>query len=82
MAGESNLEEIGPSYTFFWPGVPEGEKHQAGVGFAIKTSTLCQFEFLLKGIDSRLMSLHVSLSHDRYATLNYQFLYTDSYGFR
>ena len=48
-AGESNLEEIGAGYTFFWSGVPEGEKHQAGVGFAIKTSTLCQFEFLPKG---------------------------------
>ena len=45
--------------------MPKGEKHQAGVGFAIKTSSLHQFEFLPKGINSCLMSLRVSLSHDR-----------------
>ena len=49
--------------------MPEGEKHQADVGFSIETSTLRQFEFLPKEINSHLMSLRVSLLHDRYATL-------------
>ena len=37
--------------------------------FAIKTVLYASLKFLPKEIYSRLMSLRVSLSHDRYATL-------------
>lgn len=49
--------------------MPVGEAHQAGVGFAIKSKIVQQLEFLPKGINSRLMSLRINLSHERFATL-------------
>ena len=69
LSGQRSFEEVGAGYTFFSSGVPVGEPLEAGVGFAIKCSIVRKLEFLPKGINSRLMLLHLNLPHGRYATL-------------
>ena len=36
LADESQLEEVGSGYTYFWKGKPLEDNRQSGVGFAIK----------------------------------------------
>ena len=37
LAEEGLLKEVGAGYSFFWSGRKKEERHEAGVGFAIKS---------------------------------------------
>ena len=69
FAGESQLEEVGGGYTFYWKGLEEGQPRRHGVGFAIKTNLIRKLTALPKGINERLISLRIMIGRDRYATL-------------
>lgn len=69
LAGESNLEETGVGYTFFWKGRCEDEHRQAGVGFAIRTKLLELVKSPPKGLSDRIMTLRLSLSTNYFCTL-------------
>ena len=45
------------------------EKRESGVGFAIRSSLIEQFEDLPHGFSDRLMSCCLGLTNDRYATI-------------
>ena len=62
LSGESHLIEVGGGYTFYWVGVPDGHPHKHGVGFAVKTSLVKDWEVVVKGISTRLMTLRIRLS--------------------
>lgn len=66
---ESQLEEVGGGYTFFWKGRPIDECRQSGVGFAIKSSVVRQLSSFPMGISDRIMTLRLSIGKDRWATL-------------
>ncbi|XDV49726.1 hypothetical protein PO909_018920 [Leuciscus waleckii] len=69
LLGEGSLKEERGGYTFFWRGYPPGNKHQHGVGMAIKNSLLpCLTETPI-GVSERLMTLRIPLAKARYATL-------------
>ena len=65
FAGEGQLCEKGAGYTFFWSGRAEEERREAGVGFAVKTSLVGKLEGLPKGVNDRLMTLKLPLSHGK-----------------
>ena len=69
LPDESQLEEKGAGYTFFWIGKPASDHQQAGVGFAIRTSYVCHIDTPPKGITERLMSMRIILSGKNYATI-------------
>ena len=69
LSDEGQLEEIGGGYTFFWKGLPAGERRDYGIGFAIKTSLTRQLVELPVGISERLMTLRLHLQQQRYATI-------------
>ena len=69
LPDESQLEEKGAGYTFFWIGKPGNDHRQAGVGFAIWTSYLSHIDTPPKGISERLMTMRIRLSGKNYATI-------------
>ena len=69
LPDESQLEEKGAGYTFFWIGKPANDHRQAGVRFAIRTSYLCHIDTPPKGISERLMTMRIRLSGKNYATV-------------
>ena len=69
LSGESNLEEVGAGYTFYWIGKPEGEPRTGGVGFAVHTPIARGLDKLPKAISERLITIRISLSKDRHATI-------------
>ena len=68
LAGEDQLEETGSGYTLFWSGRPEGEKREAGVGFAIRNSLLDRVE-RPTAVSERIMRLRLPLAADRYMSI-------------
>ena len=60
LSDEGQLEEIGGGYTFFWKGLPAGERCDYGIGLAIRTNLTRQLVELLVGISERLMTLRAS----------------------
>ena len=69
LPDESQLEETGAGYTFFWIGKPANDHRQAGVGFAMRTSYLSNIDTPPKGISERLMTMRIRLSGNNYATI-------------
>lgn len=69
LSGEDSLTEVGEGYTFFWKGLPEGERRLHGVGFAIKTNLLSRILSTPVGISERLMTWRIPLSKGRYLTI-------------
>ena len=69
LANEGQLTESGGGYTFFWCGRSDGERREAGVGFAIKNRLVQKLVSLPKGINDRLMSLQLQLHGKKQATL-------------
>ena len=69
LHGEDSLTESGEGYTFFWKGLPEGERSIHGVSFAVKTSLLQQIPETPIGISERLMTWRLPLAKSQYATL-------------
>jgi len=69
LSDEGQLEEIGGGYTFFWKGLPANERHDYGIGLDIKTSLTRQLVEQPVGISERLMTLHLHLQQQCYATI-------------
>ena len=51
LAEKGLLKEVGPGYTFFWNGHKKKERHEAGVGFAIKSHLVSKLSGFPKGIN-------------------------------
>jgi hypothetical protein len=69
LAEQGELRENGAGYTFFWSGRSEGERREAGVGFAIQNSLLSKLPSAPKGVHDRLMTLRIPLAKKKHATL-------------
>ena len=57
-----NLNDL--KYSFFWSGKAEGERREAGVGFAIKKDIVTKLTEM-----PRPMTMRLSLSKDNFATI-------------
>ena len=68
LADESQLQEVGAGYTFFWIGKPAAEHRQSGTGFAMRSSLVRQLNLVPTGVNDRLMTLRLPLQHGRHAT--------------
>ena len=62
------LEEVQGGFTFFWIGKPAAEHRQSGTCFAIRNDIAKSLVSLPVGINDRLMSLRLSIGHNRFAT--------------
>uniref|UniRef100_A0A8C5PLD5 Reverse transcriptase n=1 Tax=Leptobrachium leishanense TaxID=445787 RepID=A0A8C5PLD5_9ANUR len=69
LANEGQLTEIGGGYTFFWCGRSSNEHRTSGVGFAVKNHLVRTLPSLPKGVNDRLMTLHLPLPRGKQATL-------------
>ncbi|XP_044874489.1 uncharacterized protein LOC123371222, partial [Mauremys mutica] len=69
LANEGQLTEIGGGYTFFWCGRSSDERRESGVGFAVKNQLVRKFASLPKGVNDRLMTLHLPLPRGKQAIL-------------
>ena len=69
LLGEGQCTEVGAGYTFYWSGRGEGERRQAGVGFAVKTSLVTTLDSLPQAINDRLMKMRLPLTEGKYVTL-------------
>ena len=56
-------------YSFFWSGKPEGERREAGVGFAIKKDIVSTLTEMPIPISDRIMTMRLPLSKDNFATI-------------
>ena len=56
-------------YSFFWSGKPEGERREAGVGFAIKKDIIKKLTEMPRPISDRIMTMRLPLSKDNFATI-------------
>ncbi|VDL89380.1 unnamed protein product [Schistocephalus solidus] len=63
------MEEVGAGYTFFWIGQPKAERRDAGFVLAIRYDIVGRLPCLPQGINDRLMSLHLPLRGDQFATI-------------
>ena len=69
LANEGQLTEVGTGYAFFWSGCSEGERYEAGMGFAIKTNLISKLVCLPKGVNDRLMTMQLPLTGKRHTTI-------------
>ena len=56
-------------YSFFWSGKPEGERREAGVGFAIKKDIITKLTEMPRPVSDRIMTMRLPLSKDNFATI-------------
>ena len=56
-------------YSFFWSGKPEGERREAGVGFAIKKDIVTKLTEMPRPVSDRIMTMRLPLSKDNFATI-------------
>ena len=56
-------------YSFFWSGKPEGERREAGVGFAIKKDITTKLTEMPRPIIDRIMTMRLHVSKDNFATI-------------
>ena len=56
-------------YTFYWSGKPNGERREAGVGFAIKRDIVAKLTEIPHPVSDRIMSMRIPLTKDRNATI-------------
>ncbi|VDL89945.1 unnamed protein product [Schistocephalus solidus] len=66
---QSQLEEVGAGYTFFWSGRPKAEQRKAGIAFAIRNDIVGSLPCLPQGINDHLMSLRLLLRRDMFANI-------------
>ena len=50
-------------YSFFWSGKPEGERMEAGVGFAIKKDIVTKLTEMSRPVSDRIMTMKLPLSN-------------------
>ena len=53
-------------YSFFWSGKPEGERREAGVGFAIKKDIVTKLTEKPRPVSDRIMTMRLPLSNNFY----------------
>ena len=63
------IKEAGAGYTFFWSGDKGEERREKGIGVAIKSNLVGKLLGLPKCIIDRLMTLRISLSGNKHATI-------------
>ena len=68
FADVGEIKKVGAGSTF-WSGLKSEERREAGVGFAIKTDLVGKLSGLPKGFNDRLMTLRLSLSGNKHATI-------------
>ena len=56
-------------YTFYWSGKPNGERREAGVGFAIKRDIVAKLTEIPHPVSDRIMTMRIPLTKDRNATI-------------
>ena len=56
-------------YSFFWSGKPEGDRREAGVGFAIKKNIVTKLTEMPRPVSDRIMAMGLPLSKDNFATI-------------
>ena len=56
-------------YTFYWSGKPNGERREAGVGFAIKRDTVAKLTEMPRPVIDRIMTMRIPFTKDRNATI-------------
>ena len=56
-------------YTFYWSGKPNGERREAGVGFAIKRHIVAKLTEMPHPVSDRIMTMRIPLTKDRNATI-------------
>ena len=69
LADEGSLTEVGGGYTFFWKGLPSGQRLVHGVGFAIRTTLLQRLTETPVAVNERLITFRVPLIKGRYTTV-------------
>ena len=69
LAEEGHLTEQSAGYTFFWIGRGHNERHEAGVGFAIKSNLVKKLAARPKGISDGMLTARLPLSKQKVATL-------------
>ena len=69
LADEGNIQETAAEDTIFWIGKTTDEPRIHGVGFAIKTRLVEQFNLAPTEINERLMTLRILLKRSKYLTL-------------
>ena len=79
FSDSGELTERGQGYTFFWKGKPAGERREAGVGFAIKSSLVAKLQSVPVGTNDRLMTMRLPLQKKTYVTLISAYAPTMSY---
>ena len=69
---ETRLSESGSlndlEYSFFWSGKPEGERREAGVGFATKKDIVTKLTEMPRPVSDRIMTMRLLLSKNKFAT--------------
>ena len=70
---EKRLSESGSlddlEYSFFWSGKPEGERREAGVGFAITKDIPTKLTEMPRPVSDRIMTMRLPLSKDNFVTI-------------
>ncbi|VDM01982.1 unnamed protein product [Schistocephalus solidus] len=66
---QGKLEEVGADYTFFGSGRIKAKRRDAGVAFTIRNDIVGRLPCLPQGINDHLMSLHLPLRGDKFATI-------------
>ena len=61
-----SLNEL--EYSFFWSGKPEGERREAGVGFAIKKDIVTKLTEMPRPVSDKIMTMRLPLSYN-FATI-------------
>ena len=56
-------------YTFYWSGKPNGERIEAGVGFAIKRDIVAKLTEMPHPVSYRIMTMRIPPTKDRNATI-------------
>ncbi|KAF7243714.1 Disintegrin and metalloproteinase domain-containing protein 23 [Varanus komodoensis] len=69
LDNEGQLTETGGGYTFFWCGHSRDERRESGVGFVVKNHLIPILASLPKGVNDRLMTMHLPLPRGKQATL-------------
>ena len=65
LPGKGELTEKSSCYSFFWSGYAPNDKHETGVGYAIKTSLIGKLASPTKGVNDCLMTMRLPLHHGK-----------------
>ena len=56
-------------YSFFWIGKPEGERREAGVGFAIKKDIFTKLTEMPRPVSDIIMTMRLPMNKDNFTTM-------------